>query len=949
MTSKTDDLKKEISEKTSAEVYFDQIHRTVYSVDASIYEITPLGVVIPKNEEDLLQLIKIASHHNISLTPRGAATGITGGCIGPGIVVDLSRYFNNILEINYEEEYAICQVGVIQDQLNQALSSNGYRLGPDTSTGDRATLGGMMANNAAGSRSLRFGTMVDHVLEITMACANGELITFKEYSEEEWVFKGEEKTYEGNIYKEILHIKRNFKEEIENNFPKLSRRASGYNLDELIKQKGINLAKIITGSEGTLGIATQMKVRIAKKPQNLGLCILHFNDFDSGLSFVPDMLKFGPVALEMIDDKIIEAGKTSPSMKTKLGWLKDNPKMILVAEFDGNTPEQTLTKLELFQKYMQMSSIGYAQTLVTDPKEMQHVWEIRKAGLGLLLSKRSYSRAIAFIEDVSVPPHQLQTFMKEFQDYLKKHQKEAGIYGHAGPGCLHVRPYINLRDPQETSLMRQMMVDVSEILLKMGGALSGEHGDGIIRAWLTSKMFGEKLYAAFTLLKKAFDPQNIMNPGKILPEQDVLDNLRISPETPVRSFHTYLNFNKEGGFDLAVDLCNGNGLCRKKEGVMCPSYQATGNEYDTTRARAQALRGLIHGKFSDNKKNQAEILDVLDLCLQCKGCKTDCPSQVDMAKMKSEFLYQYYKDKGFPLRSKLFGHIDRLSYLLSLLPDFSDTKISKWFLGKLGISPNRTLPKPSKFRFSKWFNRKKLPAFSNKVVLFIDTFTEYYSPEIAIDAVKILNALEYEVLIPQLACCGRPLISKGMLKEAKTKALHLIDILLPYAEQNLPIIGLEPSCLLTIRTDFPDFFPEHNQKIDKIAAYCLTFDEFIHQNLPLPLSFKPTEKPVKYHGHCYAKTLVGDQLSLEILKSIQTESSIIPSGCCGMAGSFGYETEHYEISQKIANLKLFPAIYNFNGDIIANGTSCRAQIEEGTGQKAMHLAEYLAKYLNIVD
>lgn len=945
MTSKTAELEQELKAKTSAEVYFDQIHRTVYSVDASIYEIEPIGVVIPRNEQDLLETIKIAQRRQISLTARGAATGITGGCIGAGLVIDLSRYFNRILEINYEEMYAICEVGVIQDQLNQALAERGFRLGPDTSTGDRATLGGMMGNNAAGSRSLRYGTMVDHVLEVTLAHSNGELITYGQLSADEWATKSEELSFEGRLYQEIHRIKETYAEEIKNNFPDLPRRASGYNLNELLKQEGINLSKIITGSEGTLGIATKMKVRIARKPQNLGLCILHFHDFDSGLQHIEKMLAFSPVALEMIDDKIIEAGKASPSMRQKLDWLHENPKMILAAEFDGATLEETKAKLKVFEETMQSEHIGYAHTILTNPKEMQHVWDIRKAGLGLLLSKRSYSRAIAFIEDVSIPPRMLQPFMTEFQAYLAKHQKEAGVYGHAGPGCLHVRPYINLRDPKENALMKQMMIDVADILLKMGGSLSGEHGDGIIRAWLTAKMFGPKLTQAFTELKKAFDPDLMMNPGKILPDQDVLENLRIDPKTPVEGFKTFLNFEKEGGLELSVDLCNGNGLCRKKEGVMCPSFQATQNEYDTTRARAQALRGYIHGKFPPTAQNKKEIYDVLDLCLQCKGCKTDCPSQVDMAKLKSEFLYHYYQDKRVPLRSKIFGHIDRLSYLLTFLPDFSKSKLTKWLLSKIGISPQRDLPTLAPQTFSTWFVKHQQPAYPRQVVLFIDTFTEYYTPEIGQDALKVLNALNFEVIVPPLACCGRPLISKGLLGEAKSKALALIDILFPYAVKKLPIIGLEPSCLLTIRQDFPDFFKENAEKIETIATFCQTFDEFVYQHAHAS-KFSSCERQVKFHGHCYAKTLVGDQPSMEILKKVQPQAILINSGCCGMAGSFGYESEHYEISMKIGNLKLFPSVKNFDGDIIANGTSCRAQIEDGTGKKALHMAQYLARHLN---
>lgn len=950
-------MEKALRERTTAEVHFDPIHRRAYSVDASIYEIEPVGVAIPKTVEDVIEIVKIAKEHGIPVIPRGAATGITGGCIGKGLIIDTSKYLNRILEINYDKEYAICQPGVIQDDLNRALSSKGYRLGPDTSTGDRATLGGMAANNAAGARSLRYGKMVDHVEAVDLVIASGELIHFEKIDGHELEKKRLQNTSEGQIYREVIRIKDAYGEEIKNRFPKLPRRASGYNLDELVKDQPLNLAKLIAGSEGTLGILTSIKVRLARKPVFLGLCVVHFHSMHEGMKTIETMLEHNPLSLEMIDDKIIEMGRRSPVMKNKLDWLSGAPRMVFVAEFDGASQDEVGAKLMRFEREMEQQGIGYSRVSLKDPQAMSCVWEIRKAGLGLLLSKRSYSRAIAFIEDVSVPPKNLPDFMDKFEDYLRRTGKEAGIYGHVGPGCMHVRPYIDLRKKEELHLLKKMMEDVTDLLIEHNGTLSGEHGDGIIRAWLNPKLFGEKIYRAFQELKRAFDPLNLMNPGKIVDGQPVLDNLRIDPDTPSVKITTFLDFTREGGFDLAADLCNGNGLCRKKTGVMCPSFQATGDEYDSTRSRAQALRAVIHGKLPIETWTGSDLYDVLDLCIQCKGCKTECPSQVDMAKMKSEFLYHYQEKHGYSLRTRLIGHLGTLYALGSKFPRFSNFMLnipfSKWLLEKIGFSPKRSLPSLASQRFSHWFSSFAQPEpIKGQVVLFNDTYTEFICPEIGKAAVKVLNAIGYSVILPAWNCCGRPLISKGMLKDARKKAQALIHALSPYIEQGLPIIGLEPSCILSLKDEFIDLIQENKSAAEKLRRLSVTFDEFIFSQLmdgKLPFPCQDQPKTVYVHGHCHQKSLVGMRPTLNVLKAIPNLEVVeIPSGCCGMAGSFGYEKEHADFSLSIGELQLFPAIRSApeNAAFMADGFSCRSQIFQGTQQKSYHLAEILAKILN---
>lgn len=919
------------------EVRTDAATLCAYSVDASIYEIEPLVVVTPKDKHDVCSAISIAGKHKVPVIARGAATGITGGCIGKGIILDLSRHMNVIGEINIEQEYVICQPGVVQDELNKALAPYGYRLGPDTSTGNRATVGGMLANNAAGAHSLFYGKMVDHVLSVEMAMADGTLVNL-----------GERPTDTEDLYNNIKGIRDKFADAIEKNFPRIPRRVSGYNLDELIKTDNFNLAKLIVGSEGTLGVVTEIKMHISPVLKQTGICIVHFYDMAEGMNAIPTMLRHEPVALEMIDDRILETAKKSPAIVHKMQWLQGTPQAIFAAEFQAPDLEE---KLARFKQDMESLNIGYASTVLTS-EQNHEVWDVRKAGLGLLLSKRTYSRAIAFLEDLSIPPEHLGAFIIQFREYLAAHGKEAGIYGHVGSGCMHIRPYIDLRDPAELKLMHQMMLDVSTLVLQHGGALSGEHGDGLVRTWLNEKMFGAEVYRAFCEIKAAFDPQNLLNPGKIVHGPTLVENLRLSPETHIREIKTFQDFGPEGGFALAADLCNGNAQCRKTEGLMCPSFQATGDEFDTTRARAQALRAVINGRWKVDDFTSDKVGSVMDLCLECKGCKTQCPSRVDMAKMKSEFLYQYQEKHGYTLRSRLFGNIALLYSLASPISGIFNAIVQNTLFRKLmglfGIAPERSMPSLSRERFSAW-KRPIGKEGAKAVVLFIDTYTEFNEPDVGKAAFEVLSNLGYQVITPPWTCCGRPLVSKGLLKDARKKAEALIDLLIPYAASGVEIVGIEPSCILTIADDFAGIVSkEKREQAQLVAAHCGTFDSFIFKHLcngALPFPITDVKIEAKVHGHCHQKALVGMRPTIEVLKALPgVTATEIPSGCCGLAGSFGYEKEHYQLSMKIGRLQLFPAIENTEPKtiIIANGFSCRSQISHGTGRKAVHLAEFIA-------
>lgn len=888
---------------TTAEILSDPVSQTIYSVDASIFEIIPLAIALPKTTEEIREIIKIAKEFSIPLIPRGSATGITGGCLGEGIILDTSKYFT---AIEYTADCAVCQPGVIQDHLNQILLPLGKRLGPDTSTGDRATIGGMAANNAAGSRSLYYGSMKDAIQSCMLILSNGDIIECKALNEEEWKEKLLLDTQEGVIYRTLNKIRLEKKDVIEKHYPDLPRRSSGYNLKELLKPFPINIARLIAGSEGTLGIIALLHLKTVPVLPKTSLHLYPFSSLVEAMESVPSLLKHSPVSLELIDDKILEAGLLSPALRGKFDWLPSIPKALLIAEYT-DTPAIK------------------GSVVLSTKKTMQHVWDVRKAGLGLLLSKRSYSRAIAFIEDISVPPEALGCFMKTFLSYLKSQGKEAGIYGHAGPGCLHIRPYMDIRDSKEVELLKTIMQDVAVMLKKAKGALSGEHGDGLIRTWLNESFFEKEIYEVFQEVKNAFDPFNLMNPHKIVNPMPFENLLRKPPKQDPK---TFLHF--DGGIALAADLCNGNGACRKMQGSMCPSFQVTKNEYDTTRGRANQLRKLMQSE-KPNALADESLHQILDLCIQCKGCKTECPSQVDMAKMKAEALYHYQEKHGYSLRNALFAYIDKFNALpfrklFSLIPQS--------FLKILGIA--HPLPSFAKIRFSK---TKIQQPKGKQVILLADTYTEFYNPEVGLAAIRLLNKLGFYAIVPSWECCGRPAISKGFLNHAKKRAETLTAQLKPYIKEKIPIIGLEPSCFFSFFDEYPDMIPDWD------PSYCFFFDSFLNRHF---FPFKIKAKQVAVHGHCHHKAIEGMQNTISFLQRLPNLEVIeIPSGCCGMAGSFGYESEHAEFSKKIGDLSLLPFIQNLPSDIdvIASGYSCRTQIQMHTNKKPWHLAEWLERNL----
>jgi len=946
------DIIHELKKRIQGEVRFDKISRILYSTDASIYEIEPVGVVIPKSSEDIQATVEIAAKNEVPIIPRGGGTSLVGQSIGAGIVVDCSKYLHRILEVNQEEKWARVQPGVVLDQINAHVKELGLFFGPDTATSNRANLGGLIGNNSSGARSIFYGKTIDHVLELKVQLATGKKAILKTLNPSELTGKIEKSDFEGSIYKAVSKISHENEEEIDRRFPKILRRVGGYNLDEFVNGKNFNLAKMIVGSEGTLGVVTEAKVNLVTLPKYRVLGVLHFSDLFSALDSVTPILEFQPSAIELLDQFIIRQTRTTLEYARRMTFVEGDPGAILLVEFQGDSKKQLIDFLNKLIEFLKKNKFGYAHVPMIEEKDQENVWFIRKAGLGLMMGTKEVRKPIGFVEDTAVPTERLAEYIREFEEVIREHETEACYYAHASVGCLHVRPLLNLKSKEDLTRMQSLADHVSDLVLKYGGAFSGEHGDGLARSCFNEKMFGPKLYQAFKEIKRAFDPKNILNPGKIVDAQSLTENLRVIPEGKSRSLPTFLDFSKEGGFDAAIEICNGNGVCRKKDsGTMCPSYMVTSEEEHSTRGRANALRAVISGKLDEKEFVSKAMYDVLDLCIACKGCKGECPTNVDMAKIKYEFLHHYHKQSGLPLRDRLFGNIESLNRLgCALAPAsnwFGGTLLLRWLLHIfLGISNHRKLPHFANQTFTDWFieHKRSSSKRKNKVVLFNDCFMTYNSPGIGIATVKLLEAAGYEVILPKKKCCGRPFLSKGMLDEAQECAKYNVEKLHRFSEDGVPILGCEPSCLLTFRDEYPDLLDD--SRVKTLAENSFLIEEFLSEEKVETLKFKVLKNRFLLHGHCHQKALVGMEPTLQMLNLLpDVQIEVVDSGCCGMAGSFGFEKEHYQISMAMGQRRLFETVGGKDGDweVIAPGTSCRQQIEQGTGRTAKHPVEILAE------
>ena len=946
------EIEAELKKRVEGDVYFDKYSRLLYSTDASIYQIEPIGVVVPRHKMDVQAVLEIANRLGVSVLSRGGGTSLAGQAVGHSIVLDFSKYMQNVLEVDKEDLWCRVQPGLVQDELNAYVRAMGLQFGPDTSTSNRATIGGMIGNNSSGAHSLTYGKTLDHVIELTVLLADGSEVVLKDLTSIQVEQKSKQDTIEGRAYREVFRLANQHKNEILARYPKIMRRVSGYNLDEFIKPQPFNLARMIVGSEGTLATIVEAKMRLVPKPKWTAMDVIHFNDDIEALECAQVVLQTKPYAMESTDKMILNLARGNIEQSRKLGFVQGTPDSLLMVEYAGETEAEVRAQVENLEVVRKREKIGYASTLAFKPEEVKAIWSVRKAGLGLLLGTKGDKKPIAFVEDTAVSPEKLPEFIKRFREVVARHDTVAGYYGHCSVGCMHIRPLINLKQDSEKSKMVSIANAISDLVLEFNGSMSGEHGDGLARSHFNQKLFGPALYDGFRQIKRAFDPKNIMNPGKIVDAPAMTESLKISPKYKTWEPQTTLDFSEQGGFARAVEMCSGMGECRKKlDGTMCPSYMGTLDEEHSTRGRANALRSVIAGLVPKAEFTGKRLHDVMDLCLECKACKAECPSNVDMAKLKYEFLDHYHRANGLPLRNRIFGAIAAVNRIGSTAAPVSNwlagLSLHRWLMEVFaGIDRRRPLPSFASENFEDWFRKHPQTgqAVNGEVVLFHDTFNNYNTPNVAIAAVRFLERSGYRVVLADKKCCGRPMISKGMLSQAKENSAWNIDKLVPYAEKGTAVVGLEPSCLLTLRDEYPEFVRTEAAKI--VAKNSFLFEEFVMREIGagrLKLKAIGQGRKVLLHGHCHQKAIVGTAPTIAMLKVAGYEVSEVDSGCCGMAGSFGFEKEHYDLSVKIGNRRLAPAVNAASADVevVAPGISCRQQIEHLAGRQAKHPAELL--------
>jgi FAD/FMN-containing dehydrogenase/Fe-S oxidoreductase len=967
---------KELQSDFEGELYFktegtDLAIRRVYATDASEYQEMPRAVAIPRDAEDIRKLIEFASNHKTTLIPRAAGTSLAGQVVGNGIVVDISKFFTGILELNKDEKWVRVQPGVIRDDLNAFLKPHGLQFGPETSTANRAMIGGMIGNNSCGLHSITWGNTRDHLLEVKAILHDGTEVTFGTLSRRDWEEKAQLENAEGQIYSgisELLGDTEN-RRAIAAGFPDpgIKRRNTGYALDLLAqhfpKLEEPNLCTLIAGSEGTLCFITEAKLQLMElPPPHVAMVAVHAISMQEALKANLVALQNGCSASELVDDFILQFTKGHPDLSANRFFIAGEPKAILMVEFFEDDEQKLLEKCSAFINALQQQQLGYAHPVLRG-EQCKLAWDVRKAGLGLLRNLPGDARPVNLIEDCAVLPKDLPAYIEQLENLLQRHGVQYSIYAHAGAGELHVEPIINLKTEAGQKQFRSILQETVELVKSFNGSLSGEHGDGRLRGEFIPKMMGERVYALFRDLKSIFDPNRIFNNGKIVDTPPMDAMLRYTANNPTPHSNTIFNFKGEGGFLKLAEKCSGSGDCRKTEitgGTMCPSYMATRSEKDTTRARANILRQFLTGEDLAPVKEE-EVKEILDLCLSCKACKTECPSGVDVAKMKAEFMQSYYDKKGVPTRTKLiagFGSQMRLaarfSWLYNALVGFSPARM---LLNKLvGFHPNRTLPQVATQTWRSWFEKRKrnterqgTSKSKGRVYIFCDEFTNYNDAEIGKKAVLLMEALGYEVLMATHPESGRAQLSKGLVREAKELASKQVSIFSALLSDDIPLVGIEPSAILGFRDEFPALVDEKFQEDAKrVAKQVFLFEEWFMLEADkgniLQDQFTTASQQLKIHGHCHQKALSSMTPVKRALSFPQNyEARLIPSGCCGMAGSFGYEKEHYDLSMQVGELVLFKAARELKEEqlLVAAGTSCRHQIKDGTGRKSYHPVEVL--------
>ncbi|HET7010399.1 MAG TPA: FAD-binding and (Fe-S)-binding domain-containing protein [Anaerolineales bacterium] len=958
--------------REKVQAHFDAYTRALYSTDASNHQVEPLGVAFPRNADEVSAIVTKAHELALPLLPRGSGTSLGGQAVGACVILDLARHMDGLSAIDAEAQSATVQPGLVCARLNAAAARKGLMYGPDPASADRATFGGMLGNNATGAHSIRYGMSSDHLLEAAVVLSDGTRTRFGTVEEGELGRLASKPGLEGAIYRAASEVRSTAGPAIAAAWPRTWRRASGYGVNYLVgytprqppgwyrpqqpylSATGFNLAPLLCGSEGTLAVITEATVRLVSRPKATVLSVLPFSSIAEACDQTPHILQTHPSSVELIPRSMIERARGVPAYARKLTFVDGDPAALLVVEYEGETVDEARAAATRLS--------GSARRLET-AEAQANLWAVRKVGLGLLMSIPGDTKPATFIEDVAVPVERLGEYVRRVDAILARHGTRGEWYAHASAGCLHLRPLLNLKSAEGRAGLRRIAEAVFEVVTDMRGSFSGEHGDGLSHTEFNARLFGPEVMDVFRRIKDAFDPQHILNPGKVVPlagspEAAIDRQLRYEAGREGRSPATVFAFQREHGFLRAVEACNGAGVCRKDGGLMCPSYQATRSEVHSTRGRANALRAVLSGRLPSSAWGGRELYEILDLCLECKGCKAECPTAVDMARLKAEYLYAYQQANGTPIRSLLFGDIARLLRLARpAAPIANLLRGTRWLRGAqhlaLGIDRRRKLPRlaPAPAKLPRLTDGQ---APDRAVVLFVDTFAEYSHPRTILSARRVLESAGYNVFrAAGQACCGRPMISKGLLDRARAAARRNIDALFPAATRGVTIVGLEPSCLLTLRDEYLEFFPE-DPKARAVAGASKLLEEFLSEpgssgEAPMQkLTFSSQPAAISVHGHCHAKALVGMSPLVQVLRASGAEVNEIDSGCCGMAGSFGYEMEHYDLSMQIGEMRLFPAVRSEaerGGVVVATGTSCRTQIADGTGVEALDLAEYLASRL----
>ena len=958
-----------LKHQLTGELYDSALVKTLYATDASVYRELPYAVAIPKTTDDIKQLVEFAKANTIPLIPRAAGTSLAGQCVGDGIVVDVSKYMNTILEINTQEQWVRVQPGVVRDHLNAFLKPYGFFFGPNTSTANRCTMGGMVGNNSCGSTSIVYGATRDHTLAVKTILSDGSAVEFSALTKDEFSAKTKGSTLEAALYKQIFSELNTSKiqNQISDGYPKASitRRNTGYAVDALLDtnvfkdtEEAFNFSKLLCGSEGTLAFTTELKLQIVPLPKPFQVVLnAHFNSISESLQATLIAMKQAPSACELMDKTILECTKDNISQQKNRFFVEGDPEAILMVEFRGDTIEEAKQQAQTLELNLKKLDLGFAYPLV-EGQDCDKVWELRKAGLGLLANIPGDAKAVACIEDTAVALEDLPLYIEAFTSLMKTYNQKAVYYAHAGAGELHLRPVLNLKSSKDVALFRSISEASATLVKSFKGALSGEHGDGRVRSEFIPLVLGEDNYQLLKRIKSTWDPLALFNPGKIVDAVAMDTALRYEADTDIPKVDTLYNFESTGGLLSTVEKCNGSGDCRKLSfagGTMCPSYRATMDEKDSTRGRANVLREFLTQNTKENPFDHPEIKDAMDLCVSCKACKSECPSNVDMASLKAEFLFQYQKSNPVSLRTKLIAHNAKLN---SIARHFSGVynfiANTSWFKTLIGVHPNRSLPSLNSTTLRQWFASYQQKEHPKKVYLFCDEYTNHYDVEIGKKSIILLNSLGYHVLMTAHSESARAYISKGFLEQAKAIATANIKTFNALINTTTPLLGIEPSAILGFRDEYPNLVDSVlKPKAENLAKNVFTIEEFLAYEMKANTidvsKFTTASKTIYYHGHCHQKALSSNSYALTTL-GIPANFTVQPidAGCCGMAGAFGYEKEHYELSQQIGEDRLFPTLRTIDSNalVAASGTSCRHQIKDGLNKTALHPIEVLYNALN---